>query len=364
MRSSITVALISLALCAACGSSDSDDTPPAATPPSLTIGGPPMTLQVAQVPEASAETGAQQLPLNIAQAGNYQCTAHAQQGAESLDAQMAFLQGPTELTRDSDSGEGVDAMVVRQLNPGTYTVKVWEWRGRAASINVSCAIAPPALPTQPLSIGAPGNVTVPAGEGPHAQGTFTLNVAAPGSYRCLASAPGLDAQMQLLQNDVEIASDSDSGGNFDAQIVRDLTPGTYTIRVWEWQHRPAPITVRCDPHVAVPVAPATPLALGTPANVVVAGIDGPGGQTELDLAITSPGSYRCHAHAAQGPTNLDAQMVILQNGAELAADSDSGGNNDAQITRELAPGAYRVRVWEWLHRPATITVTCGLAPPA
>ena len=89
------------------------------------------------------------------------------------------------------------------------------------------------------------------------------------------------------------------------------------------------------------------------------------GQAELDLTITSPGMYRCDAHAADAAgAALDGQMAIIQNGAELVNDQDSGPENDAQITRELAPGAYRVRVWEWLHRAAIVTVTCGLAPPA
>lgn len=346
------------------GSSSGGNQP--AGPSAITIGQ-PANVQFAAV-TGNAETGASSLALNVATAGTYQCTAHAQQGAQSLDAQLAIFNGTTEVGRDSDSGEGVDALLSTQLQPGNYTVKVWEWMGRAATITVTCTPGP-AIPPNPSSVavGTPATVNVVAGEGPGSQVDLALGIAAAGRVECRAHAAGpdgggLDAQMKILQGANELAADSDSGGNFDALIARDFTPGAYIVRVWEWQHRAAAITVTCNP--AAGIAQAGALALGTPSTVNVAAADGPAGQAEFDLNIEGEGSYQCRAHAA-GPdgSGLDGQMAILQNGAELASDSDSGGNYDALITRDLTAGQYKVRVWEWQHRAAAITVTCGLAPP-
>lgn len=351
---------ILLALCTlpACGGGDDDAPAPPAPPPppSLTVGAPTTVRYAAPAAGANAESAAIHLPLTIAAPGWFQCDAHADEAGAALDAQMAIFAGGAELARDSDSGDGFDARIVRELPAGTYDVRVWEWRSRPSSIRTTCVAttAPPPSATA-LTLGAPAVVNVVPGQGPGSQPELALNVTAPGHYQCDASAPGRDAQLAIVQNGQILQQDSDSGEGVNARITRELAPGLYQVRVWEWMHRDAAITVSCAP--AAPPTIAGTLGMGVPSTVQVAAGEGPTGEAVLAMNVAAPGNYRCYAHA----DGADAQMSILQNGAVLQQDSDSGEGTDAQIVRQLAAGPYQVRVWEWLHRPATITVTCGPA---
>ncbi|MCA9609783.1 MAG: hypothetical protein KC619_29495 [Myxococcales bacterium] len=356
------VGVLALSALAACGGNDDDSgssAPPPPPPPPRVSVGQPTTVTLAPTPSGgNAEASGIAIDFQVMAPGTYQCTAHGATGTEVRDAQMAILQGTNELARDSDSGDGYDAMIVQALTPGAYTVRVWEWQGRDASITVSCILAP-AAPQNPttIQIGAPVTVNVAAGQGPGGTVDLTLMVPTPGTIQCDATST-LDAQMSILQNGAVLQEDSDSGEGVNARIARALAPGAYVVRVWEWQHRPATITVTCaPPTVATNVAQ---LALGTPTTVTVAAGDGPVGQVHVGLTITQPGPYTCDATSEQ-----DAQLVLLQNGAVLVEDSDSGAGVNARIGTDLQPGEYQLRVWEWLHRPTTVTVTCtaGLRPP-
>lgn len=168
----MTTKLSSLALCAlllgACGGGDDAPAPPAPPPaPTLTLGSATTIRYVAPAAGANAESAAISLPLTLAAPGYYQCDAHADEAGANLDAQMAIFSAGAELARDSDSGEGFDARIARQLPAGTYDVRVWEWQRRPSSIRVTCvpATPPPPTPTA-LTLGAPMVVTVPRARAP------------------------------------------------------------------------------------------------------------------------------------------------------------------------------------------------------
>lgn len=350
---------LGLVLIGACGGGDDSGggsaPPPPPAAPRLTLGSTTNVTVVAN--EASPEAPAVNLDFSVAAAGNYQCRAHA----DGLDAQMKILQGATEVAMDSDSGGNFDALITRELAPGAYTVRVWEWRGRAATIQVTCTQAP-ALPVNPTTLmaGTPATVNVVAGEGPGSTVELAFAVAAPGSYQCDATS-SLDAQMAIVQNGSILHQDSDSGGSFNARITASLAPGAYVVRVWEWQHRATAITVNCAQGAAAAAVPdGSPIALGTPAAVNVPAGEPPVGQVHLNLVIASPGTYTCDTNGTNDP-----QLAIVQGGNVLQQDDDSGPGVNARVSRDLAPGAYQVRVWEWLNRGTQVTVSCrpGATPP-
>ncbi len=349
--------VLGLLLIGACGGGDDDSAPPPPPPPpvlSLTVGT-PLTVSVEPVPESvEAETGAAVINFNVAAPGNYRCTAHGTQGAQGRDAQMSIAFNGAELARDDDSGDGFDSMILRPLAAGMHTIRVWEWQRRDAQITVTCVVAPaaPANPTV-LTAGAPATVTVQ--QGPQSRVELNFVVAAPANIQCDAVSTDRDAQLAIVQNGQILQEDSDSGAGFNARITRQLAPGAYVIRVWEWQGRPTQITVRCGPVVpATIVADNGVLTLGAPATVNIPAGDGPAGHIHLNLAITAPGPYTCDAIS----DGHDAQMAIIEAGNVLAQDSDSGEGTNARLTRDLTPGAYQIRLWEWLHRETQITVTC------
>lgn len=358
---------VAFLLAVGCGFGSSDEEPapaPPPPPPTLTLGAPTQVTVAAVAEGVDAESAAPPIRFTVPQAGRYQCTAHAQNGATALDAQMRILSNGQQLARDSDSGEGYDARITTELAPGTYDIRVSEWRRRAGLISVTCILAPSAPPAPAaIALGVPVTFAVVAGQGPGTQPELALTITTPGNIQCDAhaqdGATARDAQLALVQNGVVLQQDSDSGEGTDARLTRTLAPGLYHVRVWEWMHRAAALTVRCAPASAPAptVAAGTPLTLGTPAAVAVPAGEGPAGQVALPLTITAPGRYQCDAHSGEH----DAQMAIDQNGVELQQDSDSGEGRDSRIVRDLTPGTYQVRVWEWLHRATTVTVRCAPA---
>jgi len=203
----------------------------AQTLPTVAIGAPPTP---APAPAAPA------LSLTLAAPAEVQIDAMG----SPMDAQLFLYQGGSLVVEDSDSGDGVDARIVRFLAAGTYEVRVVEWRGRAMSARVSTAILPPMTPVATLAPGAPPSiVAVPAGDSPRASSAeVTLIVATPGSYRLDATSDG-DAELMIIQNSAVVAQDSDSGEGTNAQLTQVLTPGNYTLRVRDYSNRASNITV-------------------------------------------------------------------------------------------------------------------------
>ena len=51
-------------------------------------------------------------------------------------------------------------------------------------------------------------------------------------------------------------------------------------------------------------------------------------------------------------------MMMIQNGSMLE-EATPNRQGIASISRQLQPGQYIVRVWEWIRRDANITVNCA-----
>jgi hypothetical protein len=161
-----------------------------------------------------------------------------------MDAQLLLYQGDSLITQDSDSGSGVDARIVTFLAPGTYQVRVMEWRGRAMSARVQAQVLPPMTPVAQIAPGAPPTViNTPQGDSARAASAeASLTIATPGNYRLDATSSG-DAELMIIQAGAIVAQDSDSGDGTNAQITRQLAPGTYTLRVRDYGNRASAITV-------------------------------------------------------------------------------------------------------------------------
>lgn len=212
---------------------------------------------------------------------------------------------------------------------------------------------PPAMPPA-LALGAPATaVTVPAAPG------FAFTVGAPAEYQLdvTGDAPS-DAQLYLFANGSYSNMDSDSGDGVNARLISFLTPGAYEVRAAEWRHR------AMSAHVSVTLLPPlTPAGVTMPGgppmtvNTLAAETDRES-SAEVTLTVAAPGNYRIDAIS---PT-CDAQLLLHANGAEIGRDSDSGDANNAQLTTMLQPGAYNLRVYDWMHRACPITVSVALAP--
>lgn len=212
----------------------------------------------------------------------------------------------------------------------------------------------PAGPTE-LTLGGPAvTINSPASPG------LAFTVAAPAEYQIDVVGSGVDPLVYLFMNGNYLTMDDDHGDGLNSRLVAFLAPGSYEARPADLRRGAyaASVTLMLLP----PMTPVGAITPGAPGVVVAA----PAGEYdraasgEVTLNIATAGNYTIDA---VGPgTNCDAQLVVHQNGVEIGHDSDSGDENNARLTHALTPGAYNVRVFDWVHRACAITVSAAAAP--
>ncbi|MFO0680736.1 MAG: PPC domain-containing protein [Sandaracinus sp.] len=203
-----------------------------------------------------------------------------------------------------------------------------------------------------IAVGAPP-ITVNVTAAPR----WTFAVAAPGEFQFDAVGMPADAQLSVLDsNGWTQASDSDSGEGYDARLATFLAPGTYTVRVNEYNHAAATVNV-----TATQLAPMTPVATiapGAPATTVTtpaADWDRPA-SAEVAITIATAGSYRINA-AATDSSMCTSRIELIQNNASITSNSYGGPNSSAQIDQTMSPGTYTLRIRDTIYRACTHSVT-------
>ena len=87
-------------------------------------------------------------------------------------------------------------------------------------------------------------MTVTASESTRdASADVALTITGGGSYRIDVSDATLDAELQLISNGSVLATGADVADTTNAQIVRELTPGEYTLRVRDRMSRAGTLSV-------------------------------------------------------------------------------------------------------------------------
>lgn len=203
-----------------------------------------------------------------------------------------------------------------------------------------------------LEIGA-APVTVTVAETPR----FTFAVAAANEYQFDAVGMPADAQMSILDaNGWTVSSDSDSGDGYNARLATFLAPGTYTVRVNEYNHAAAAVQVSVTQ--LAPMTAAATIAPGAPPTTVTtpsADWDRPS-SAEVTIAIAAPGNYRINA-AATDSSMCTSRIELIQNNASITSNSYGGPNSSAQIEQAMTPGSYTLRIRDTIYRACTHSVT-------
>lgn len=286
------------------------------------------------------------------------------------DSQVRLIHNNMLLEENSDGGDGRNARIRRQLAAGTYTIRVYDWRRRATSLTVTVAhdptvgaTTPPTPPMLPPGTPIPGAIPLALGvpAAPFqvpASPSFNLTLPAAGEYQIDAMGRPMDAQLYVYQADQRVATDSDSGDSTDARIIKFIPAGTYSVRVMEYRARP--MNARVQAQLLPPMTPVGAIAPGQNLPVPVPqGTHPRAASREVTLTIAAPGNYQLDAIGAD---DFDPQMILIQNNAIVEQNSDGGDGRNARITRQLVPGTYTIRVYDWRRRAGTINVTVAAAP--
>lgn len=206
--------------------------PAGAAPQALTLGGAPASLNLPIPPSFN---------LTIATAAEYQIDVTGTGG----DPKVFLYQGETLVEDDDDGGEGTNARIVRFLAPGSYSVRVVEYRARAMTAQVQAQQLQELTPVGALTLGQPlvvnfpdfGFMNYPENDRA-ASKAVTLTVPAAGQYTCTATMDNeRRVKMAIIQNGAVVAEDDQGFTEQQASITQQLQPGNYTIRVWDSIYR-------------------------------------------------------------------------------------------------------------------------------
>lgn len=270
--------------------------------------------------------------------------------AGTLSDSIVRLYGPDNAGRflagDDNSGDGKMSKIIRQLEPGSYTVRV---QGRTASEAGTYQIQVWQTYSQELSIYADFNYGLV--RYPKDADYFEFKVTDEDSYTIETwPAPAEDGQPSLTDDYIRLfgpdsdakllAQDDNSGQGDMAKIVKRLVPGTYYLKVQGYSNRDVGVfKIRV-------AATNTPLILNNGPHD--AAIDEPNKENRFtfDVATTAsitidtrPGSLYDNFMRLYGPVDPAAPD---NPGPLLAADDNAGEGNMARIVKTLAPGRYFV----------------------
>jgi tyrosinase len=187
-------------------------------------------------------------------------------------------------------------------------------------------------PPVTASIGQAGEVDV-----------FSFVVSSSGRYT-IATEGTTDVVMGLYGPDdmtTLLVEDDDSGAGSNAQIARDLAPGTYYARV---RHYSGSSTGEYRISVTQAAEPSTPPTIQIQINgPAVQGDIGTANERDLyRFTVTAPGAYTIETAG-----NTDCVLRLL--GPEtptmlIAEDDDSGPDANSRIVASLQPGTYFAEV--------------------
>lgn len=197
--------------------------------------------------------------------------------------------------------------------------------------------------------------------------TFSLPSAANVKFDLKSSQQ--DAFLYLLQgagaDGSMLASNDDSNGTTDSQIIRSLPAGTYTLEATTYYAgrdgvftvNATPVTTSSNPTCAV-----TPLALGQTlsgqwASTCTANQRGNGYYArQYTFTLTQAATVTIDLKSSQ----QDAFLYLLQSGGSLlASNDDSNGTTDSQIKRTLSAGTYTLEATTY-YAGKTGAFTIGL----
>ena len=297
----------------------------------------------------------------VSERGRYRIETHGE-----TDTVMA-LYGPDTWVRvveDDDSGAGGNALIVSDLNPGTYFVVVRHARsGGAGRFSISMTMEE-TQDDDPDVIG--DTVTQLPVDGPPLQtdirengelDVYRFTVPERGRYTIETSGP-TDVIMSLYGPDSRqslVTRDDDSGQDFNAKIISRLTAGEYFVEVRHY------FPTGTGPYALSVRSEAEDIPELTIDGEALEGDISRADESDLyQFTVTSQGTYRVET---SGSTDTFLTLFGTDSQTEqIAQDDDSGPGLLSRIERNLSPGTYYARVRHYSPQetgPYGIRVTTG-----
>lgn len=278
----------------------------------------------------------------------------------SVDSYLYLLNGSrttsSVLSLDDDGGGNNNARISRSLAAGTYTIEATTYSsGRTGNFTLriqATSSAGPCLTAANLNASTAGSWSSSC-LSTHRSGSysryFTFSIAQAGRFQADLSSSTVDSYLYLMTGSgttgTVIAQDDDGGEGNNSRIVRDLTPGVYTIEATTYSSGRSGSFALGLSFVNTSASCILPLGL----NASTAGSWATDCQSThrsgryaryYTFSLSSPGIVEMNLSS----TAADSYLYLLQGagttGIVLAQDDDSAGSNNSRIRMTLQAGSY------------------------
>ncbi|ARI84524.1 S8 family serine peptidase [Microcystis sp. LEGE 00066] len=178
---------------------------------------------------------------------------------------------------------------------------------------------------------------------------YRFTLANSGNFNLGLTGMTADADVQLLNSSGSVIASSTNGDTASESITRQLSAGTYYIRVY-------PYTGSTNYNLAVSAAPLAPVDLAGNTLATARAITVGSSTTSYTdwVGSTDTNDYYRFSLANSGNFNLgltgmtaDADVQLLNSGGSVIASSTNGGTASESITSQLSAGTYYIRVYPY-----------------
>ncbi len=178
---------------------------------------------------------------------------------------------------------------------------------------------------------------------------YCFSLANSGNFNLGLTGMTADADVQLLNSSGSVIASSLRGGSNPERITRQLSAGTYYIRVYCY-------TGNTNYNLAVSAAPLAPVDLAGNTLATARAITVGSSTTSYTdwVGSTDTNDYYCFTLANSGNFNLgltgmtaDADVQLLNSSGSVIASSVRAGTASESITSQLSAGTYYIRVYPY-----------------
>ena len=275
----------------------------------------------------------------------------------SANANVSLLDSNGRVITKSTNGGTSNESITRQLNAGTYYVRVYP-RSGSTNYNLSLAAASVTIPDNAgNTLATARDITI--GATPTSYSDFVGSTDTNDYYRFSLgdisdfslNLTGLsaDADVSLLDSNGSVITSSTNGSNSSESITRQLNAGTYYVRVYphsgstNYNLSLAAASVTIPDNAGNTLATARDITIGaTPTSYS----DFVGSTDTNDYYRFSLGDISDFSLNLTG-LSADADVSLLDSNGSVITSSTNGGTSNESVTRQLNAGTYYVRVYPY-----------------
>ncbi|NCQ90497.1 MAG: S8 family serine peptidase [Microcystis aeruginosa LG13-03] len=155
----------------------------------------------------------------------------------SADADVSLLDSNGSVITSSTNGSTSNDSITRQLNAGTYFVRVYPYSG-STNYNLSLAAAPDAGNTlataRDITIGATPTSYSDFVGSTDTNDYYRFSLGTTSDFSLNLTGLSADADVSLLDSNGSVITSSTNGSNISESITRQLSAGTYYVRVYPY----------------------------------------------------------------------------------------------------------------------------------